>query len=64
MAKILTVGDKAKHTLTNATVEVIEILPKEILSTQQAKCKCLKSTIQEDIGQVFEYDLDSLEYIQ
>lgn len=61
MGNYLSSGDKAKHISTGATVQIIEILPKEFRSTRQAKCKCLKSTIQEDIGQIFEYELDSLE---
>lgn len=63
MEQVLVEGDKAIHTLTNAIVKVIKILPKEVLYTQQAKCKCLKSAITEDIGQMFEYDLDSLKKI-
>lgn len=57
----LKASDKVKHIPTNSIVEVIEILPKVIFSAQQVKCKCLKSSIKEDIGQVFEYDLDNLE---
>ncbi len=57
-------GDKVIHTLTFAKVEVIEVLPKQLLYTQQVKGKCLRSTIIEDIGQIFEYDINSLKKIK
>lgn len=63
MAEILIAGDNAKHISTNATVKVIEVLPKEFMYLQQAKAQCLKSSISEDVGQIFEYDLDNLEKI-
>ncbi len=56
-------GDILIHCLTNSKVEVIEVLPKDFFCSQQVKCTCLNSSIKEDIGEIFEYDLDSLSKI-
>lgn len=47
----------------NHIVEVVKILPKEFLKPQEIRCKCLKSSplVKEDVGMVFDYELNSLE---
>lgn len=55
------VKEKIRHISTGAIIEVIEVMPKKILETRQIKAKCIKSSIKEDIGQVFEYDFDNCE---
>lgn len=54
------VGDIVYSIDTNAKLQIIEILNKEFLREQEAKCLVLESTIEEDIGEVFEYELRGL----
>lgn len=57
-------GDILRHLPTNSKVEVIEILEKKFLQEQQVLAKCLKSSIPEDKGRTFEYDLNNLVLIK
>jgi 5'(3')-deoxyribonucleotidase len=60
----LNIGDKAKHTLNDSIVEIVSFEEKKLLEEQQVNCKCLKSSIKEDVGQVFECGISYLDKLE
>lgn len=54
-------NDKVYHIGTGALVKVLEYLPKDIMTQGlELKGECLYSVIDEDIGEVFEYEESNL----
>lgn len=59
----LKIGELVRVDNTNAIIEVLEVLPKDIMRPREIKGKVIKSIITEDKGQIFEYNINYLSMI-